>query len=51
LPSGLQILGRAWDEAKIISYAYAYEQATHYRRPAPTVPPLSPATSVVNSSR
>lgn len=42
LPVGLQILGRAWDEAKIINYAYAYEQATHYRRPPPTVPPLSP---------
>ena len=28
LPQGLQILGRAWDEAKIIGYAYAYEQAT-----------------------
>jgi Asp-tRNA(Asn)/Glu-tRNA(Gln) amidotransferase A subunit family amidase len=45
LPVGLQILGRAWDEAKIISYAYAYEQSTHYRRPPPTVPPLSPAYS------
>jgi amidase len=44
LPVGLQILGRAWDEAKIISYAYAYEQATHYRRPPPTVPPLSPSS-------
>jgi Asp-tRNA(Asn)/Glu-tRNA(Gln) amidotransferase A subunit family amidase len=42
LPVGLQILGRAWDEAKIIQYAYAYEQATHYRRPPPTVPPLVP---------
>jgi amidase len=42
LPTGLQILGRAWDEAKIISYAYAYEQATHYRRPPASVPPLSP---------
>ena len=31
LPVGLQILGRAWDEAKIVGYAYAYEQATHYR--------------------
>ncbi len=41
LPVGLQILGRAWDEAKIINYAYAYEQATHYRRPPPTVPPLA----------
>jgi amidase len=41
LPQGLQILGRAWDEAKIVGYAYAYEQATHYRRPPPTVPPLA----------
>jgi amidase len=42
LPVGLQILGRAWDETKIIGYAYAYEQATHYRRPPPSVPPLGP---------
>ena len=42
LPVGLQILGRAFDDAKIIGYAYAYEQATHYRRPPASVPPLSP---------
>jgi amidase len=41
LPQGLQILGRAWDDAKIISYAYAYEQATHHRRAPLTVPPLT----------
>ena len=41
LPLGLQILGRAWDETKIIAYAYAYEQATHYRRPPAAVPPLA----------
>jgi amidase len=41
LPQGLQILGRAWDEAKIIGYAYAYEQATHHRRSPLTVPPLA----------
>jgi Asp-tRNA(Asn)/Glu-tRNA(Gln) amidotransferase A subunit family amidase len=40
LPQGLQILGRAWDDAKIIGYAYAYEQSTQYRRPPPAVPPL-----------
>lgn len=40
LPQGLQIIGRAWDEFKIIGYAYAYEAATHYRQPPPTVPPL-----------
>jgi amidase len=41
LPQGLQILGRAWDEAKIIGYAYAYEQMTHHRRAPSTVPPLA----------
>jgi amidase len=41
LPVGLQILGRAWDDAKIIGYAYAYEQATHYRRPPASTPPLT----------
>jgi len=41
LPTGLQILARAWEEAKIIQFAYAYEQATHYRQPPPTVPPLA----------
>ena len=45
LPVGLQILGRAWDESKIIGYAYAYEQATHYRRPPASTPPLTIATT------
>ena len=44
LPVGLQILSRPWDEAKLVQYAYAYEQATRYRRPPPSVPPLT-ATS------
>ena len=33
LPAGLQFLGRAWSEATLIQLAYAYEQATHHRRP------------------
>ncbi len=45
LPVGLQILGREWDDAKIIGYAYAYEQATRYRRPPASVPPLGPVVS------
>jgi amidase len=40
LPVGLQILARAWDESKVVQYGFAYEQATHYRRPPPSVPPL-----------
>jgi Asp-tRNA(Asn)/Glu-tRNA(Gln) amidotransferase A subunit family amidase len=45
LPAGLQILGRAWDEGKIVQYAYAYEQATRYRHPPATVPPLATSTA------
>jgi Asp-tRNA(Asn)/Glu-tRNA(Gln) amidotransferase A subunit family amidase len=45
LPVGLQILGRAWDEGRLIGFAYSYEQATHWRRPPSTTPPLSVATT------
>jgi Asp-tRNA(Asn)/Glu-tRNA(Gln) amidotransferase A subunit family amidase len=41
LPVGLQMLGRAWDDGKLIGYAYAYEQATQYRRPPASTPPLT----------
>ena len=33
LPAGLQFFGRPWSEATLIRLAYAYEQATHHRRP------------------
>ena len=33
LPAGITFFGRPWDEAGLISLAYAYEQATHHRRP------------------
>jgi Asp-tRNA(Asn)/Glu-tRNA(Gln) amidotransferase A subunit family amidase len=33
LPAGMTIIGRLFDEPKLIKYAYAYEQATHKRRP------------------
>jgi amidase len=32
LPIGLSFVGTAWSEGKLISYAYAFEQATHARR-------------------
>jgi amidase len=41
LPAGLQFLGRAWDERTLIKLAYGYEQATRWRRPPTTTPPLS----------
>jgi len=40
LPSGLQIMGRPWSEPLLIEIAYAYEHATHHRKPPPIVPKL-----------
>ena len=40
LPAGLTFFGRAWSEDKLLAYAYAYEQATHHRRPPASTPPL-----------
>jgi amidase len=33
LPAGLQFFGRAWSEPRLLALAFAYEQATHHRRP------------------
>jgi Asp-tRNA(Asn)/Glu-tRNA(Gln) amidotransferase A subunit family amidase len=46
LPVGVELLGRAWDDAKLVSYAYAYEQATHHRRAPDRTPALGGQTSV-----
>jgi amidase len=40
LPVGISFFGRAWSEATLIRLAYAYEQATHHRRP-PTFAPTA----------
>jgi len=40
LPAGMTFFGRAWDESKLISLAYGYEQATHHRRPPYSTPPI-----------
>ena len=40
LPAGLQLLGRTFDEERLIRLAYAYEQSTTWRREPPTVPPI-----------
>lgn len=45
LPLGLQMIGRAWSDASLIGYAYAYEQATRHRRQPSSVPPLAPASA------
>jgi Asp-tRNA(Asn)/Glu-tRNA(Gln) amidotransferase A subunit family amidase len=40
LPVGLQFFGQAWSENRLIGLAFAYEQATHHRRPPDNTPPL-----------
>jgi len=40
LPLGISFFGRAWSEATLIRFAYAYEQATRQRRP-PTFAPTA----------
>ena len=40
LPAGITFFGRAWSEAVLIKYAYAYEQATHHRRAPESTPPI-----------
>lgn len=43
LPAGLQFLGRCFAEPTLITYAYAYEQATHHRRAPARFPALATA--------
>jgi Asp-tRNA(Asn)/Glu-tRNA(Gln) amidotransferase A subunit family amidase len=45
LPVGIELLGRAMDDARLVAFGYAFEQAEHPRRPPPTVPPLSMGTA------
>jgi Asp-tRNA(Asn)/Glu-tRNA(Gln) amidotransferase A subunit family amidase len=40
LPAGITFLGRPYDDANMIKFAYAYEQATRHRKPPPTTTPL-----------
>ena len=46
LPIGVELLGRPLDDAKLVSYAYAYEQATHHRRAPARTPALHGASTV-----
>jgi amidase len=45
LPVGLEFLGRPFTEPLLLGYAFAFEQATHHRRPPPRLPPLGRAGS------
>lgn len=41
LPVGITFMGRPYDDGAMLKLAYAYEQATHHRRPPSTTPALS----------
>ena len=38
LPVGVSFFGRAWSEPKLLAIAYAYEQASHRRKPPRYLP-------------
>ena len=38
-PMGISLLGRMWDDKRLLELAAAYERATRHRRPPPTVRP------------
>ncbi|MCW5687509.1 MAG: hypothetical protein KIT76_03070 [Pseudolabrys sp.] len=38
LPAGITFLGRPYSDARMLELAYAYEQATHHRKPPPLMP-------------
>jgi amidase len=40
LPTGLELMGRAFSDAQLVSYGFAFEQAGPRRRPPPTTPAL-----------
>jgi len=41
LPIGLQLLGKALDEARIFQIAHAYEQSTDWRKARPAIEPIA----------
>ena len=41
LPVGIELLGRAMDDGKLVSYAYSYEMATSHRRAPERTPALA----------
>jgi amidase len=47
MPVGLEFMARPFDDAKLLQYAYAYEHATHHRKPPATTPRLPRARATL----
>ena len=45
IPAGLAFLGLPFSDATLIQFAFAYEQATHHRKPPASTPPLPTAAT------
>jgi amidase len=41
VPVGAELLGPDFSETRLLSFAYAFEQATHWRKPPPNTPALA----------
>jgi amidase len=50
LPIALELLGGAWEEAKLLKYAFAWEQATKPRRAPFSTPPLVKGVAPASTS-
>ena len=51
LPVGLSFIGGAWTEARLLSYAYAYEQRAQARRPPTYIATLNANAPFVDALR
>src|SRR5699024_4029051 len=40
IPVGLELLGKQYDEDKLLNLAYSYEKNTNFRKPSPLFPEL-----------
>ena len=49
LPVGLSIIGPAWSEARLLAAGFAFEQATHARRPPQFLPALAARPGVAKA--
>lgn len=51
LPVGISFFGRAWSESALLRMGYAYEQATHHRRPPQFLPTADTGPGTDGSGR